>query len=122
MAKTILVVDDEEYIRDLIKVLLESEGFVVVEAASGKEALASLRTQKPDVILVDYYMPEMNGKELVEQIRNDPQLEDMKVVFLTVAQFGRQDLKDIKNLGVIDYIQKPFENQDLIQRLKQITA
>ena len=118
--KKVLIVDDEEDIRTLIKNLLENEGYDVSAARNGKECLAELRKKKFDLILIDFFMPRMSGRELAEKIRNDPKLKDAKFAFLTAAQFGGMGKKELNKLNSLDYITKPFSNKDLKERIKKM--
>ncbi len=120
MAKKIMVVDDEPDLREAMQLLLESRGFDVMTAEGGAEALEQLGKEQVDMVLIDYFMPEMTGRDLAEKIRADPALKDLKIAFLTVAVFGEVGKEDLTNLGALDYIQKPFDNEDLIQRVKKI--
>lgn len=122
MPKKIMIVDDEENICVLVKELLGREGFKVETAMSGAEALAKLRKFPVDLVLVDFFMPEMNGRELCEEIRKDAKLKSLKLAFLTVAQFGKGGQEEIKKLKMLDYIQKPFDNQDLVNRVKKMVG
>ena len=118
--KTVMVVDDEKIILKVVEDILEPEGYNVVSAISGEEALDKLKKVRPDLILLDFYMPGMSGKELCERIRADNKLKNIKVAFLTVATFSQKDIKELNNLFVLDYIPKPFEYRDLIKRVKKI--
>ena len=120
MVKKILTVDDEENICFLIKELLENEGFKVVTATSGKSALQKLKKEKVDLVILDFFMPDMSGRDVAEEIRKDKSLKDLKLVFLTVAQYGKEGYQELKRLNVLDYIHKPFDNQDLIARIKKV--
>jgi len=117
----ILTVDDEEPILKLLKDLLTLKGYKVVQAQNGLDALKILKKIKPDLILLDFFMPRMSGKELCDRIRADSKLKNLKILFLTVARFSQKGVEELKNMGVLDYIQKPFNNNDLIQRIKNIT-
>jgi CheY-like chemotaxis protein len=120
--KIILTVDDEPHILDLVKAIFEAEGYKVLTASSGKEALEVLKTNKPDLVLIDMMMPEMSGRELAENIRRDPKTKDIKLAFLTVAQFSEIGRKTLENLGVDEYITKPFDNEDLVKKIKRLLA
>ncbi len=117
--KKIMVVDDEESILTLVKALLESEGFEVITVSSGEECLERLKTVKPDLILLDMMMPGMSGRETCERIRANPETKDIKVAFLTVARFSETGKETLKKMKVLDYITKPFENEDLVKRIKK---
>ncbi len=120
MAKKIMAVDDEEHIVELVKVLFEQEGYEVITALNGKECLDKLKTVKPDLILLDMMMPGMSGREVCEKIREDPKTKNLKIAFLTVARFSETGKDVLKKMKVIDYITKPFDNDDLIKRVKKI--
>ena len=118
--KTIMVVDDEKSLLELVGALLEEEGYEVVNASSGDEALAKLKTVKPDLVLLDMMMPSMSGREVCERIRGDPKTKNLKVAFLTVAKFSEVGKDTLSEMNVSDYITKPFENEDLLKRVKKI--
>lgn len=122
MNKTVMIIDDTRDTVGMVKKLLESEGFKTITAYNGKDALDLLKKaeMKPDLILLDMFMPEMSGREVCERIRGDEELKDLKVAFFTVAAFrgqGRQMLKDLK---VLDYIVKPFDVDDLLRRIHRL--
>jgi len=118
--KKILVVDDEASLRELVSAILEQEGYDVVTAEDGRECLNKLRTMKPDLILLDMMMPGMSGREVCEKIRKDSKTKDLKVAFLTVAKFSESGKGVLSDMKVLDYITKPFDNDDLLKRVKKI--
>jgi len=120
--KKILVVDNEEDTCKLVKVNLQDAGYKVITALSGKEALSKLKKQKVDLVLVDYFMPEMSGRKLCEEIRKDTKLKNLKLMFLTIAQYGKEGYKEMERLKISDYIIKPFKNDDLIKRVKKLVG
>jgi len=122
MKKKIMVVDDEEDLLELVKAIFEEEGFEVIPASSGAECLEKLKEVKPDLILMDMMMPGMSGRETTEKIRADPNTKDIKVAFLTVARFSEVGKEIMKELNVVDYITKPFENEDLVRRVKKLVG
>ena len=122
MAKQIMIVDDEFDIRLMVKKVLEVRGFEVVEASGGPEALERLRKERPDLVLIDFFMPGMTGRDLAEKIREDPKLKGLKLAFLTVAEFGETGMEELSTLGILDYIQKPFNKDDLVQRVKRMVG
>jgi CheY-like chemotaxis protein len=122
MPKKIMIVDDEENIVELVRVILEKEGFEVIITRNGKECLDKLSKVKPDLILMDMMMPVMTGREAVEKIRKNPKTRDLKVAFLTVVRFSEIGKEELKALGVCDYITKPFDNNDLIKRVRKIVG
>jgi two-component system, chemotaxis family, chemotaxis protein CheY len=120
MMKKILIIDDEDDIRLAVKALLESKGYGVVEANGGKKGLALLKKGGIDLVLCDFFMPGMNGRQVLEVIRADASLKDTKVIVLTVATFGKEGTAKLKELKVAAYIQKPFVNKNLVARIKKI--
>jgi len=117
--KKILVVDDEEDITELVKKLLKSEGFDVVTANSGKEALALLESTTPDLIFLDLFMPEMSGWDVLREIRKREELKEVPVIMLTVQPLYESiDREEVRE--VVDYITKPFDKEDIVEAIRQI--
>lgn len=122
MPKKIMIVDDESDLRELVKVILKNEGYEVITANNGNDCLKKLKKLKPDLILVDMMMPHMSGRELCEKIRSDPKTKNLKMAFLTVARLSETGRDTLRKLRVIDYIEKPFVNLDLVNRVKKIVG
>jgi len=122
MVKTVMIVDDTRDTVGMVKKLLESEGYKTIEAYNGKEALELLKKAcvKPDLVLLDMFMPEMSGREVCERIREDDDLRDLKVAFFTVAAFRGQGKQMLEDLKVLDYIVKPFDVDDLLKRVRRM--
>ena len=117
---SVLVVEDEDHIRQIIKYNLELEGFKIQEAENGKVALEMLRSmeEKPKVVLSDRMMPEMDGIELLEAIREDYELEKIPVIMLTAkATIG--DIEDAFDAKADGYITKPFDPEKLGDMIKE---
>jgi len=120
--KKIMVVDDEKVLIELVKAVLEEEGFQVIGINSGEECLEKLEKVKPDLILMDMMMPGMSGRETTERIRKNPKTKNLKIVFLTVAQFSEIGRDALKKLNILDYITKPFDNAELVRRVKKLAS
>lgn len=118
MRKTVLIVDDEKDITDLLKYNLEKEGFRVLVAQNGKGAL-KLLSEKPDVILLDVMMPEMDGWEVCRVIRQDPKHQHLPVIFLTARDSEVDEVVGLE-LGASDYITKPVRIRTLLARMKKV--
>ncbi len=116
MSQTILVVDDEAKLRDLIRVYLEQEGYRVVEAGHGREALYVARVEKPDLIILDLMMPEMGGYDFMRAFSKEA---ETPVIMLT-AKLEDQDKILGLELGADDYITKPFNVRELIARVRAV--
>jgi DNA-binding response OmpR family regulator len=113
MAKTILVVDDDENILNLEKTILEQKGFAVTTAAGGPEALALLEKGTFDLILLDVMMPEIDGFEVCRRIKENERLKEIPVIFLT-AKGGGDALAEGFESGAVMYINKPFTANKLL--------
>ena len=117
--KLVMVVDDEEDIRELLSAVLEKEKYDVITACDGKDCLEKLKTSRPDLILLDMMMPGLSGREVAESIRKNPKTKDIKIIFVTVARFSEIGKDILNSLKVSDYITKPFENDELLERIKK---
>ena len=111
---TILIIEDETAIRELISELLLLEDFEVVEAANGKEGIAIAQSVLPDLIICDVMMPEIDGHGVLQALQKNPQTVSIPFVFLT-AKGTRQDVRYAMNLGADDYLIKPFANDELLE-------
>ena len=116
MAQTILLVDDEAKLRDLIRVYLEQEGYRVVEAGHGREALYVARYEKPDLIILDVMMPEMGGYEFLRAFSKEAQTP---VIMLTAKVDDSDKIVGLE-LGADDYVTKPFNVRELIARVRAV--
>jgi signal transduction histidine kinase len=112
----ILVVDDQAANVKVVGILLGRNGYEVIPAASGPEALAAIETRKPDLILLDMMMPGMDGFELLAALRAQPQLRAIPAVFLTAAH-DRDLLLRAFESGAVDYVTKPFMPEELLARV-----
>jgi diguanylate cyclase (GGDEF)-like protein len=113
---TVLIVEDSAVIRAVLREQLEEEGYHVEEAEDGLEALAVCKMVRPDAVLLDIEMPGLDGHQVLAQLKGDPDVSDIPVVFLT----GRTSTDDIVaglRAGAHDYLKKPFEAMELIARV-----
>ncbi|MCL4294747.1 MAG: response regulator transcription factor [Anaerolineae bacterium] len=110
---TILVVDDEPDLLDNLRLALEAEGYGVITAGDGREALAILPVQPVDLILADIAMPDINGYQLYERVRDNPAWGALPFIFLTARKLD-SDIRYGKELGVDDYLTKPIRAADLL--------
>lgn len=113
----ILVIDDDDYIRELICTVLKNEGFSVSEAVNGRDALKKLGEEKIDLCVLDIMMPQMDGYEFCKQVRR--YYEDMPILMLTAKSELAQKVKGFE-LGADDYLTKPFEIDELLVRIKAL--
>jgi two-component system OmpR family response regulator len=112
----ILVVDDDAHIRELVRVFLQREGFDVVEACDGVDALAKMEETRADLVVLDIMMPNMDGWELAERLRA---AGDFPLLMLTAKSETAQKVKGFQ-LGADDYLVKPFEPVELVARVKAL--
>lgn len=118
--KTIMIVDDEPTTLQVVKDLFNSEGYKVITASGGKDALKILKKSKIDLILLDIMMPDMDGWDVCEKIKADKNTEKIPIVFLTAKDDPVS--KSMGSLASMDYVTKPFDNKDLIQRVKRVIS
>ncbi|MFH1256846.1 MAG: response regulator [Candidatus Diapherotrites archaeon] len=117
MAKTIMVVDDEEDVRETVKTVLSKNGYKVLTAINGDDFIGKMGTGKIDLILLDIMMPGMPVKKVVEKVQN------IKIAFLSVVRASEAEKADLlKQKNVVDFIQKPFDINDLVKRVRKIVG
>lgn len=117
--RTILAVDDEEHILELLTYNLEQDGYHVIKAASGEEALSLLKTKTVDLVLLDWMLPGMDGIEVLKKIRQNMILERLPVIFLTAKSDEISKVVSLE-VGSDDYIVKPFGVHELLARIKAV--
>ena len=113
---TVLVVDDETPLRDLIRAYLERDGYTVVEASTGKEALSAAALHNPDIIVLDLMIPEIDGTEVCRRIRAS---SDVYIIMLT-AKADEVDRVVGLEVGADDYLTKPFSPRELVARVRAL--
>ena len=119
VSQTILVVDDDPDLRDILRAIFENAGFRVLEASDGAMALETVRTDHPDMVVLDYGMPRMDGVQVCQTLKQDLLLRHLPIIMLT----GRSELHDKVqglNSGADDYVVKPFEPEELLARVRMV--
>ena len=116
---TILVVDDEEDIRELVALNLDREGYKVLTCETGEQALAVARSKTPDLVVLDLMLPGIDGLEVCKRLKADPGLRHIPVVMLT-AKGEESDIVAGLELGADDYITKPFSGKVLVARVRRL--
>ncbi len=111
-ARVVLIVDDDRDNRELVEIILKSEGFTTVTAASGKEALACVATRAPDLILLDVMMPNMNGYEVTTELKGAATTKNIPIVILTALNDSASRALATK-VGAADLLSKPFGIEEL---------
>lgn len=118
MARKILVIDDEPDFVDAIKMRLEANGYVMVSASDGREGVDKAKRERPDLILLDLVMPNVNGILALSMLKTDPKIAHIPVVILT-AKTDSDYITDTMKLGAVDYIVKPADMQVLIEVVRK---
>jgi two-component system alkaline phosphatase synthesis response regulator PhoP len=112
----VLVVDDEVYILHILDFSLNAEGYEVITAEDGEQALAKAKSEQPDLVVLDVMMPKIDGYEACRKLKQDPKMKDVPVILLTAK--GRDiDRKLGLEVGADDYITKPFSPNKLIEKI-----
>ena len=117
MTQTILIADDEPNIVISLEYLLQREGYRVLVARDGQEALDTIAAQRPELVLLDVMLPKVSGFDVCQAIRNDPALAGMRIVMLTAKGRDVEMSKGIA-LGADAYVTKPFSTQDLLAQIR----
>ena len=115
----VLLVEDHPDIREIVRAQLEWMGFTVVTAKNGKEGVEAAIREKPDLILMNTMMPEMDGWEATRRVRANPATKNIPILALT-AMFRPADLQACLDAGCNDYIVKPFTSEDLLEKIKAL--
>ena len=114
LTRRILVVEDIELNRKVVRIVLKAKGYEVIEAVGAEEALAILQTETPDLVLMDIALPGMSGEELTRQIKANPQWHHLPIIALTAAAM-KGDRERILQAGCDDYISKPIDTRALAE-------
>ena len=123
MKKVVLVDDDVDFC-EATKLLLESKGFEVAVAYDGKEGLEKIRAEKPDLVILDVMMPEMNGYDVCVVMKADPALKEIPTILLTAVDQEMFKTHYTQHMGLMteadDYIAKPVESAELVKRVEDL--
>ena len=119
MAGKILVVDDEQTIRELIVMVLSRAGYAYAEAADAREAEAEILHNKPDLVLLDWMLPGVSGMDFIKELRRDPDTRAIPIIMLTARGEEEDKVRGLK-YGADDYITKPFSPRELLARIDAV--
>jgi DNA-binding response OmpR family regulator len=117
--RKLLIVDDEEGVRSLVRMTLESDKYDILEARRGEDALRLVREHLPDLVLLDVMLPDTSGVDVCRALKSDPDTKQVTVVMLT-AKAQSSDLEEAENAGADGYFTKPFSPVALLQRVDTI--
>lgn len=121
MPFTLLSVDDERDVTDLVSYHLRRSGHTVITAASGREALERVHAQRPDLILLDLMLPDIDGFGVCEILRRQPETATIPIIILTA--WATKDARHLGlELGALDYLTKPFSPRELVERVHKMLA
>jgi len=119
MSKKILIADDEQNIVISVEFLMKREGFTVFVAGDGEEALAKIRAEKPDLVLLDVMMPKKNGFDVCQEIRADAAYAGMRILMLTARGRDTEVAKGLA-MGADGYMTKPFSTKELVDKVREL--
>lgn len=122
MKKRILAVDDEREVLSLLKKRLESVGYEVLTATNGRQALDIATSEKPDLIILDILMPEMDGSEAAAALHENSLTKDIPILFLTCLFTKREERLGGHEIGPNYFLAKPYESQELLEEVAKIIA
>ena len=117
--RKVLVVDDEIHIVYVVAIKLRNNGYEVITAGNGAEALELVREEKPDIIVTDFQMPVMTGLELVKKLRQCEATKDIPVIMLTARGFAIED-EQKQDLQISEFVSKPFSPKELLRSIEDI--
>ena len=120
--KKVVCVEDESEIIDLIRLILGRKGFDLIGATGGLEGLETIRRVKPDLVLLDLMMPDMDGWEVYQQMKADPELKNIPVIVVTAKAQSIDKILGLHIAKVDDYVTKPFGPQELLQSVERVLA
>ena len=118
--KVVVCIEDEREMIDLVKLILGRKGFDLVGAVGGREGLKTVRRLKPDLVLLDLMMPDMDGWEVYQQIKADDELKDTPVIVVTAKAQSIDKVLGLHIAKVDDYVTKPFSPQELLQSVNKV--
>jgi DNA-binding response OmpR family regulator len=118
MAKKILIIEDSPTTIEMLEYRLKNSGYDVISADNGETGLAKIKTEKPDLVVLDVRMPGMDGFEVCKLSKKDPETKDIPIVFLTTAIQQKHKEKG-KEVGADGYITKPFDGKEMLDQIKK---
>ena len=119
MSKTIVIADDEPHVLRSLEFILKKQGYSVVTAVNGEEALERVKESNPDLVFLDIQMPKMDGNSVLRHLRDDPNYQDLYIVMITAKGQEADRLNSLES-GANEYVTKPYSPRKLIGRVKEI--
>lgn len=121
MATRVLIAEDEPHIVESLSFVLRREGYAVTSVLDGEAALRHLRSDAPDLLILDLMLPRINGFEVLKAAKSDPSLKTIPVIILT-AKGQVHDRRMAEEIGVDGFMTKPFSNRDIVEQVRLLTA
>jgi len=115
----ILNIDDSPTVQRLIEMILASQGYQVVLASDGEEGIAKAKSERPELILVDFVMPKMNGYQVCKTLKDDPEFRDTPIILVT-SKGDKVGSKFVDTLGITEYFTKPFQPEELLSKIREV--
>lgn len=119
MSKRVLVVDDDPVVRLLVNEFLSAQGYEVQAVESGTECIDQVSQSKPDFVVLDLLMPEMNGIEVLKKLRSNPATAEVPIVMMS-SDFDTEAITNSYNVSADGYVQKPFGMRDILSALRDV--
>ncbi len=119
MPKTILVADDEPYVLRSLEFILKKEGYRVLTAIDGQEALEKIQEERPDLVFLDIQMPRMDGNTVCQNLRRDPATRDLHIIMITAKGQEADRLQALES-GADEFVTKPYSPRKLVDRVREI--
>jgi CheY-like chemotaxis protein len=119
--KKILVIDDEPAIHRLLQIILDGEGFLVIGPEEGAGTARAVSGSKPDLIILDIMMPEVDGFDVLQILKDDEETREIPVIILTASNRS-MDMEKARRLGAVDYLTKPFQPAELLQAVRSAST
>ena len=119
--RTVLIVEDEPLNRELEKALFKAAGYIVLEAGNAKEGIATAQDKKPDVIIVDYQMPKIDGVQFIKMLKHDPKTKGIPCIIVTASTTEEQREK-LKSSGACGYITKPINTRTFVEQVIKLAG
>ena len=119
--RRILVVEDDESTRELLKIIMNNAGFQVAVAADGQQGLNAIKADPPDLVLLDIMLPEVHGYSVCHQVKSDPKLKHIKILMLSAKAFPA-DRHQAEQVGADAFMSKPVNPVELVQMVKSLLA
>ena len=121
MAQSILLVEDDEMVADVVRINLEAEGYDVVHAPNGAAGLAVIAQSPPDLVILDVMLPEVDGWTVLGRLRDDPVTRSLPVIMLSAKAMPADQVRGY-NLGATAYITKPFAAAEVVEKVTQVLS